>query len=89
MVGTPQKEAALDFMNGCLQGYNIFSCTNKDAFPANRTTHLSIILGVFQSVGFGSCGFPRVPRNAQWWRANRSPRSKSTRGRSTRRLLSY
>ena len=61
MVGTPQKEAALDFMNGCLQGYNIFSCTNKDAFPANRTTHLSIILGVFQSVGFGVVAFHVFP----------------------------
>ena len=80
MVGTPQKEAALDFMNGCLQGYNIFSCTNKDAFPANRTTHLSIILGVFQSVGF-ELWLSTCPRNAQWWRANRSPRSRSTRGR--------
>ena len=86
MVGTPQKEAALDFMNGCLEGYNIFSCesrhdtaaiwvaffstrqsislrsgTNKDAFPANRTTDLSIILGVFQSVGFGVVAFHVFP----------------------------
>ena len=48
MPSTP-KRLALEHMEACLQSWNMIWCSAPNAFGANETTNISVILGSFRS----------------------------------------